>query len=612
MRNGIARALVSILLALSGAFAQAQRNAPGASATVSDPVPRRSTRMEVFSSSHTFAAVAKDWHFGVETGAFQTLTFSEALGKIDSLNLAEIEGSSAQELSKEIPKKLDYNLKPGELRAVRDSLRSWNLRMPAYFTPNIGPDEVSMRKLFEFAKSIGVETIVSDPEPRLLPQLDQLANEFGINIALLNRSRKETPAYSDPGTLVETIHGLSTRIGAAGDVGHWAESGIRASDAIARLKERLLVLNLRADGAADDLTSVIRAMDENHLKPRFIAIFPEKRADTYAGLSISLEHLDKALQPTIAAYVNALSKRTPNLHTDLSTPASQRDEIEAQEAKDLSRYNFTPAEIKAQIDSVIAAQPHRTPAKKRKLLVIDLCVGYNGHIASRFWINYALEASAKQTGGFEVVFRNDLSNLSYDKVRQFDAVYLNNTVGELFPDQEVRDGLLRFVREGGGLGGNHGVPYASMDWKEFGDMLGTVHGVHRENTEKATVRIDDPRSPLTQSFNGQEFLRTDEFFRFPSGPYSRDKLHVLLSMDVPNTDMNQGLACSRPCYREDSDYALSWIHNYGKGRVFYCALGHQPTLFTTPALASYMLAGIEFMLGDLPADTTPSAKLHRK
>ena len=33
-----------------------------------------------------------------------------------------------------------------------------------------------------------------------------------------------------------------------------------------------------------------------------------------------------------------------------------------------------------------------------------------------------------------------------------------------------------------------------------------------------------------------------------------------------------GIAPQRP------DYALSWIHNYGKGRVFFCALGHRPTL----------------------------------
>jgi type 1 glutamine amidotransferase len=123
------------------------------------------------------------------------------------------------------------------------------------------------------------------------------------------------------------------------------------------------------------------------------------------------------------------------------------------------------------------------------------------------------------------------------------------------------------------------------------------------------VKIDDPNSPLTVAFAGQEFFHQDEFFRFPDGPYSREKLHVLLSMDVAKTDMNQGLPCSRPCSRPDNDYALSWIHNYGKGRGFYCALGHRPTLLMNPAMASYFLASIQFILGDLDADSTPSARL---
>jgi type 1 glutamine amidotransferase len=46
--------------------------------------------------------------------------------------------------------------------------------------------------------------------------------------------------------------------------------------------------------------------------------------------------------------------------------------------------------------------------------------------------------------------------------------------------------------------------------------------------------------------------------------------------------------------------------------VFNCAIGHTPTLFETPALAQMMFAAIQFVLGDLPADTTPSAMLASK
>ena len=141
------------------------------------------------------------------------------------------------------------------------------------------------------------------------------------------------------------------------------------------------------------------------------------------------------------------------------------------------------------------------------------------------------------------------------------------------------------------------------------EILGAVEGSHREPTEMATVKIDDPASPLVAAFGGKSFVHQDEFYRFVEGPLSRDKVHVLMSMDVEKTDLNQGRGCVRPCVRPDADYALSWIHTYGKGRVFFTALGHTPAFFASPNLSDFFFRGIQFVLGDLEADTTPSAKL---
>ena len=57
---------------------------------------------------------------------------------------------------------------------------------------------------------------------------------------------------------------------------------------------------------------------------------------------------------------------------------------------------------------------------------------------------------------------------------------------------------------------------------------------------------------------------------------------------------------------------MAWIRSYGSGRVFNTPLGHTPLLFATPQMAQMVFAGIQFVLGDLEADTTPSAKLAPK
>lgn len=270
------------------------------------------------------------------------------------------------------------------------------------------------------------------------------------------------------------------------------------------------------------------------------------------------------------------------------------------------RRRLTPGD-RQKVEAAIPQKAPAKPKKARKLLVMDLQVNYGGH-SSIPHANLAIELMGQRTKAYEAVFSNDLANLQYLKLRQFDALYLNNTVGPIFNTPEIRASLLRYMREGGGLAGNHGASHASLDWPEFAEMIGGKNGPHRGQDEKVMVKLDDPKSPINTAFHGQPFEFVDEYFRFPVAPYSREKLHILMSIDVAKTDMNQGPACD-VCLRADNDYAISWIRKYGKGRVFYCSLGHNGAAFWNPPILAHLLAGIQFALGDLKANTTPSAKL---
>ena len=103
----------------------------------------------------------------------------------------------------------------------------------------------------------------------------------------------------------------------------------------------------------------------------------------------------------------------------------------------------------------------------------------------------------------------------------------------------------------------------------------------------------------------------DQAFQFQE-PSLRDHLHVLFSIDVAKTP----LAPNRrvlPVRQQDKDFPMSWIRRYGKGRVFYCGLGHTAQVFENPALMQHILAGMQYALGDLAADDSPSQnKVQRK
>jgi len=259
-------------------------------------------------------------------------------------------------------------------------------------------------------------------------------------------------------------------------------------------------------------------------------------------------------------------------------------------------------DMRQQIAAAAPRQALRPPLKPRKLLVTDIQM-YSGHSTIPHG-NWLLELMGKQTGAFTPVFSNDLDLLKYPKIKEFDAVYLNNVCGMVYNDPEVRDGLLRFVREGGGIGGHHAVTFANNHWPEFAEMMGGWAGAH--HIEKQMIKVDDPGSPLTASLGSASFEHTDEFYIFPpSSPYSRNKQRVLLSIDVAASDRaTEGRFCAQ-CTRPDQDYGLAWIRTYGKGRTYFTPLGHTTTFYTDQRWTTHLLAAIQYLLGDLDADSSP-------
>lgn len=265
---------------------------------------------------------------------------------------------------------------------------------------------------------------------------------------------------------------------------------------------------------------------------------------------------------------------------------------------------------------VLAALPETAPArpaKARKLLIFDRNVGYGGH-RSVPYANLAFTLMGEKTGAFEVVVETEPSAFEKSHLMQFDAVFFNNNVGNLFQDPQLRQNIAVFVTNGGGMMGVHATtaaftfwPGAREDWPLFGEMLGARGASHRINTERVTMKLEDPDHPVLAAFQGKRFTFEDEYMRFKD-PYSRERVRVLLSFDQERTDMEQGRAYG-DVIREDGDYPIAWVRQHGKGRVFYCTIAHNPYVFWDPTLLEFYLAATQFIMGDLDGPTTPSAKL---
>jgi len=219
--------------------------------------------------------------------------------------------------------------------------------------------------------------------------------------------------------------------------------------------------------------------------------------------------------------------------------------------------------------------------------------------------NVMIQRMGEKTGAWTTVFSNDLDNLRYPKIKEYDAVFLNSIVGEFMPDPVMREGFVRYVKEGGGMGAIHGTPWASRNWDEFADMIGSQSAPHR--IEHGVLKVYDRNSPVVRPFNYEDLPFEEEFYRFDTTGQGRlrwDQVRVLLTvaLDDPKVEPRPWTGYKRP----DNIYPVAWIRTYGKGRVFYNSMGHMPDTFTTPEIVGHFLSGIQFILGDLDADATPN------
>lgn len=145
-----------------------------------------------------------------------------------------------------------------------------------------------------------------------------------------------------------------------------------------------------------------------------------------------------------------------------------------------------------------------------------------------------------------------------------------------------------------------------QQWPEFNTLIGGYFKFHWSDPQLIYVKIDDPNSPLTAMFHGKEFEIHDETYTFEQNSFSRKNVHVLTSIDYDKMSPEDKAKESNP--RSDADYALSYIRREGQGRVFYEGHGHNNRVYANTPMLEHLRAGIQYVLGDLKADDSPSVK----
>ncbi|MEI9892592.1 MAG: sugar phosphate isomerase/epimerase [Chthoniobacter sp.] len=189
------------------------------------------------------ASEALGWHLATKAYTFRAITLYETIEITRSLGLKYFELNPTQKLSAENPVNTNDTLTPELRAALKAKFAAAGIKVANYGVVKLTKDEATDRKVFDFAKDMGIETIVSEPEDGSFDLLDKLTAEYGINVAIHNHPQPSH--YYDPETVLHAIQGHSPRIGACADTGHWTRSGLNAVECLKKLEGHVITLHFK-------------------------------------------------------------------------------------------------------------------------------------------------------------------------------------------------------------------------------------------------------------------------------------------------------------------------------------------------------------------------------
>ncbi len=178
------------------------------------------------------------WRLGCQAWTFNNTTFFDAIDNTAALGLHYIEGFPNQRVSQQLASQhMGPGLSADARQEVKKRLADKGIKLVNF---GVGPTN---KQAFDFARDMGIETLVSEPGFNDFDELDKLCDEYQINVAIHDHPKPSR--YWNPEIVLEHVKGHNKRIGACCDTGHWVRSGINPIEALKKLEGRIISFHLK-------------------------------------------------------------------------------------------------------------------------------------------------------------------------------------------------------------------------------------------------------------------------------------------------------------------------------------------------------------------------------
>jgi sugar phosphate isomerase/epimerase len=237
--------IVPLILAVTGV--QPPQAGQPVSTTPSTPPtgPAAPTGSAAPASTRDDSAAEKlGWRLAVQAWTFRDRTAFEAIDAARALGIKYIEFYPGQKLSPDRPDdKVGHDMSKEAQEALKAKLAAAGVKLVNYGVVNPTKDKDATKKIFQFAKDMGIETVTCEPEADAWDAVEEDCYLFQVNAACHDHPKPSR--YWDPKTVQKAIERRGQRVGVCADVGHWKRSGLVPVECLQRLRGRILCLHFK-------------------------------------------------------------------------------------------------------------------------------------------------------------------------------------------------------------------------------------------------------------------------------------------------------------------------------------------------------------------------------
>lgn len=187
---------------------------------------------------------------GPQAYSFRFFTLFEAIEKTQQTGGKVIELAVGQKLSPDNATVFNHDAPAELIPVVQAKLKQHGIKAVNYGVVKL-TDEATARKVFAFAKAMGLPAIITE-SVESLDLIEKFVREYDIKVGIHQHARRADKAgYTiwDPKVVRDLVKDRDPRIGACADIGHWQTSGIHPLDGLKILEGRLISLHLKERAA---------------------------------------------------------------------------------------------------------------------------------------------------------------------------------------------------------------------------------------------------------------------------------------------------------------------------------------------------------------------------